>query len=308
MSTTPSNPGSAVMNATQPSATKGVGDLKRQESHYWYLLGAICIVTTTGLTFAISPLLGERVAEVWPWANTHVVLISLLPLSMALLVGYLTIQKQKTRDMRQKVEHMARDASQRARQNSARLRALLNVSRMMGSVTNLESVFNSVTNTCLEVFDCQQASLMMVNVNEETRELETRAATGHANESAVRTSTVKIGEGIAGWVAEQRRPIILTNETNLSQYPNLKLKDKSISAAMVVPILLRDELVGVLNISSQSPTTKYSQEDLQALQVFAESAGTCIRHTEHVEWMRKTIQDQASRAARQQTTEATTRG
>lgn len=306
MSTTPSEQGSAVKNLTQAAAAKGVGNLIRQESRYWYLLGGICIVTTAGLTFAISPLLGERMAEVWPWANTHVVLIALLPLSMALLVGYLTIQKQKTRHMRQNVENMARDASRRERQNSARLRALLNVSRMMGSVTNLESVFNSVTNTCLEVFDCQRASLMMVN--EETRELETRAATGHANESAVRASTVKIGEGIAGWVAEQRKPIILTNETNLSQYPNLKLKDKSVCAAMVVPILLRDELVGVLNIGSQLSTTAYTQEDLQALQVFAESAGTCIRHTEHVEWMRKTIQDQASRAARQKTAEAPTRG
>jgi signal transduction protein with GAF and PtsI domain len=145
-------------------------------------------------------------------------------------------------------------------------------------------------------------------VNEDTLELETRATTGHANEDQVRAATVKIGEGIAGWVAEKREPIILTNETSLERYPNLKLKDKSISAAMVVPILLRDELVGVLNISTQSPDTMYTKEDLQALQVFAESAGTCIRHTEHVEWMRKTIQDQATRAARQKTTEAPTRG
>jgi transcriptional regulator with GAF, ATPase, and Fis domain len=305
MSSTPSDPGSAALDTTQIAAAKGVLGLKRQESRYWYLLGAICIVTATGLAFAISPLLGGRIAEVWPWANTHVVLISLLPLSIALLVGYLTIQKQKTRDVRQNLEHMARDAVRRERQNAARLRALLNVSRMMGSVTNLESVFNSVTNTCLEVFDCQRASLMMVN--EETRELETRAATGHANMERVRSATVKIGEGIAGWVAEQKTPIILTNETNLSQYPNLKLRDKTISAAMVVPILLRDELVGVLNVSSESPDTTYTPEDLQALQVFAESAGTCIRHTEHVEWMRKTIQEQASRAARQKATESINR-
>jgi transcriptional regulator with GAF, ATPase, and Fis domain len=306
MSSTPSDQDSAVMDTTQIAAAKGVGTLKRQESRYWYLLGTICIVTTAGLAFAISPILGERIAELWPWANTHIVLISLLPLSVALLVGYLTIQKQKMRDVHHNLERMARDAARRERQNSARLRALLNVSRMMGSVTNLESVFSSVTNTCLEVFNCQRASLMMLN--EETRELETCAATGHANMDQVRAATVKIGEGIAGWVAEQRTPIILTNETNLRQYPNLELKDKSISAAMVVPILLRDELVGVLNISSQSPDTTYTQEDLQALQVFAESAGTCIRHTEHVEWMRKTIQDQASRAARQKTTEAITRG
>jgi len=113
MSSTPSDPGSAVTDTTQIAATRGVVNLKRQESRYWYLLGAICIVTATSLAFAISPLLGERIVEVWPWANTQVVLISLLPLSIALLVGYLTIQKQKTRDMRQNLEHIASDAARR---------------------------------------------------------------------------------------------------------------------------------------------------------------------------------------------------
>jgi signal transduction protein with GAF and PtsI domain len=128
-------------------------------------------------------------------------------------------------------------------------------------------------------------------VNETTRELETKAATGHTNEDEVRQSTLRIGEGIAGWVAEQQKPVILTPDTDLSRYPDLELKDQTISSAIVVPILLRDELVGVLNISSRSADANYGEEDLQALRVFAENAGTCIRHTEHVEWMRKTIHD-----------------
>ncbi|MCK5620290.1 MAG: GAF domain-containing protein, partial [Candidatus Krumholzibacteria bacterium] len=58
----------------------------------------------------------------------------------------------------------------------------------------------------------------------------------------------------------------------------------------VVPVLLRDELVGVLNIRSRDLKSRYTDDDLQALMVFAENVGTVIRHSEHVEWMRKTIQ------------------
>ncbi len=296
-----------AMENPQVIGTQDTGHLRRQELNYWYLLGAVNIVTTAGLAFAITPLLGDRVSGLWPWANTHVVLLTLLPLSMALLVGYLTIQKTKARDIRVRVMGLMEDSARRERQNAARLRALLNVSRMMGSVTNLENVFDTITNTCLEVFDCHQASLMLVNTD--TNQLETRAATGHNNAEEVKKSTVKIGEGVAGWVAAERKPIILTHETTLGEYPNLKLADKRLAAAMVVPILLRDELVGVLNISNRSPEATYSNEDLQALSVFAESAGTCIRHTEHVEWMRKMIQEQSSRSGRQhhpQNTEALT--
>jgi GAF domain-containing protein len=62
-----------------------------------------------------------------------------------------------------------------------------------------------------------------------------------------------------------------------------------LTAAMVVPIMVRDELVGVLNISSRAPDTTYVEEDLRALEVFAENAGTCIRQAERSEWMRQTI-------------------
>ncbi|MDH3217249.1 MAG: GAF domain-containing protein [Candidatus Krumholzibacteria bacterium] len=278
------------MTVTKSSHTpQNIRNLARRESRYWYLLAAICIMTTLGLVVAISPLLQERISTLWPWANTSIVLLAGLAISMGLLVTYLTLQQGKARDMRRQLQAMSEESVLRERQNLARLRALLNVSRMMGSVTNLENVFNTIVCTCLEVFQCQQASLMLLN--ERTRELETRAVTGHANPDVVKNATQKIGTGIAGWVAQEQEPLILTRDTDLSLYPDLQLKDKSINAAMIVPILLRDEFIGVINISSRSPDVTYTDQDLQALRVFAENAGTCIRHAQHVEWMRKTLSD-----------------
>lgn len=268
--------------------------LRRQESQYWYVLAAVCILTTAGLAFAIAPALSDRVTTLWPWANTHIVLVVGLAVSTTLFVAYLTTQKRKIAVMRERMETALNDSARRERQNAARLRALLNVSRMMGSLTSLEGLFDSITKTCVDVFGCQQASLMMIN--EHTRALETRAATGYAPEHGVKKATLKIGDGIAGWAAKQRTPLILNRDTDPSRYPGLKLKDPSITAAMVVPIVLRDELVGVLNVSNRSPEARYTEEDLQALLVFAENAGTCIRHTEHVEWMRKSIQDHMGRS------------
>jgi hypothetical protein len=58
---------------------------------------------------------------------------------------------------------------------------------------------------------------------------------------------------------------------------------------MVVPIIVRDDLVGVLNVSSRSKDIIYESEDLLALEGFSSSAGVCIRHTEHVNWMRQMV-------------------
>jgi GAF domain-containing protein len=72
-----------------------------------------------------------------------------------------------------------------------------------------------------------------------------------------------------------------------------------LTAAMVVPIMVRDELVGVLNISSRAPHTIYMEEDLRALEVFAENAGTCIRQAERSEWMRQTIEKMRNQNTRE---------
>jgi hypothetical protein len=48
---------------------------------------------------------------------------------------------------------------------------------------------------------------------------------------------------------------------------------------------------------SSSTETTYSRDDLDALQVFAENAGTCIRFSQRASWMRQMIEKQAERTA-----------
>jgi GAF domain-containing protein len=73
------------------------------------------------------------------------------------------------------------------------------------------------------------------------------------------------------------------------RYPGFRPKGEQITAAMVVPIEARGELIGVLNASSRTENHEYTEEDLQALQVFAEHAGIACRHAEQADWMRQTI-------------------
>jgi signal transduction protein with GAF and PtsI domain len=186
------------------------------------------------------------------------------------------------------VQHLEAESIERERQNHARLKALLNISRMMGAVNRLDEVFKSVVDTCIELFDAQQASLMLLN--SDTNELTVQAAKGHPEPDRVKSARLKVGHGIAGWVAKNCQPVILGPDMDLDLYPGLPVVVSELTAAIVVPVLLRDELIGVLNIRSLKEDTSYDDDDLQSLRVLAENIGTVIRHSEHVEWMRKTIE------------------
>jgi len=262
--------------------------LEQQSMHNWYLLAAITAMTTIGLLIAVTPVLSKSISSFWPWANTDLVLLVGLGGSILLLILQLTFQQIKVTGIRHQVQNMESSANESRQQNASRLHALLNVSRMMGSVTDPASVFQAITSTCLEIFDCHQSSLMLLNT--ETDMLEMKAATGHINREKLNAVQQPVGKGIAGYVAQQKQPVILGKNIDPTKYPGLHTQAMKLTAAMVVPILVRDELVGVLNISSRSPSTLYLEEDLRALEVFAENAGTCIRQAERAEWMRQTIE------------------
>ena len=119
--------------------------------------------------------------------------------------------------------------------------------------------------------------------------LEVRSATGHENLGQVLGARQRLGQGVAGWVAEAREPLILGPHVDPARFRNLQSKVATLSAAMVVPIVLRDELLGVLSASSRVEGMRYDKNDLRALEVFAETAGISVRHAQQSEWMRETI-------------------
>jgi transcriptional regulator with GAF, ATPase, and Fis domain len=261
----------------------------------WNFLGAFTVVLSIGLAVSLAPTLEGQLTDFWPWGNTNVLLLVALALVLTVLVGYLTYQQRRILGVRDHIERMERAQREVIRQQKSRLHALLNISRLMGAVSDPESMFKAITDTCRQIFSCDQATLMILNRG--SRELEVRSATGHEPQRVEHVMQAKhpIGDGISGWVAEHQIPVNLSPGVDLSRFEGLVLQYDHITAAMVVPILVRDELVGVLSISSRAPSAVYDDNDLEALQVFAESAGACIRHSERAKWMRQMIDAQKER-------------
>jgi GAF domain-containing protein len=188
--------------------------------------------------------------------------------------------------MHRRLQDLQMATNDRLRIYTTRLYALSSIGHMMGSVSNLQNIFDHITEMCGKTFDSSRASLMLYD--RETDELVVRSVSEKMRKDLL-DKRQKLGEGIAGWAAQQKRAILLGDSLNGDDYPDFELNDYSIISAMVVPIVARDELVGVLNVSSRSSDVTYCEEDLLALQVFAENAGACIRHNEQADLLRQMI-------------------
>lgn len=262
--------------------------LDRQTSLNWSLVVIAFVTITLGAFTVVYPMVGEPFDAVQPWLRPQTSLIVVLCLALLTLTG-LAHQRRYLTLLRKQFEQQQQEESARARKNTQRLFALLNVSRVLGSSSDLQRVFDSVAEICVDAFSCHQASLMVYD--SDSQELVVRAVAGNAVPSSMMGVRLKLGEGIAGWAAKKGQSLLIGSDFDPSKYPELELKNATLTSAMVVPIVLRDELVGVLNVSTRSRKTDYDADDLRSLQVFAENVGTCIRHTEQASWMRQTIRN-----------------
>jgi GAF domain-containing protein len=149
------------------------------------------------------------------------------------------------------------------------LAALVTVGKAVNSVLNLNQVLNIILSSALELLDAEGGSIMLLDGPDELRAVCVR---GHSHAEGAR---LKLGESIAGHVALQREPLLISGPASQERFKNLVLQDAPVDSALSVPLINREEVLGVLNVHANSGRT-FTEYDLRALGLFAEHAAVSI--------------------------------
>ncbi|BAZ69464.1 MAG: GAF domain-containing protein [Pelatocladus maniniholoensis HA4357-MV3] len=97
-------------------------------------------------------------------------------------------------------------------------------------------------------------------------------------------TSIKMDEGVAGWVARHRQPALVDDVRTDSRYKAYFVNTLS---ELCVPLLDQDgRVVGVLNVESRK-TNAFDQRDLQRLEVLADLAVIAIQNAESKEKLAK---------------------
>jgi len=115
----------------------------------------------------------------------------------------------------------------------------------------------------------QSGSLCLLNPN--TGSLDIEAASGLS--ARARRTKLRIGEGITGWVASRGLPLRIHDVTTDRRYVQI---DPRIRAELAVPLLLRGQVIGILNVDSTTPGAFTEKEEKELVQ-FAKQASESIR-------------------------------
>lgn len=156
-----------------------------------------------------------------------------------------------------------------------KIEALSKVSQTISSNLYLEDILRLIVMVTAEVMNSKICSLLLLD--EKNNELVIRA-TQSVSEAYNKKPSIKLGEGIAGQVAKQNKPIVALDVKGDNRYINREIaKKEHLCSLLCVPLCVKDKVIGVLN-NYTSARHKFSKEETAILTAVANQAAVAIEN------------------------------
>ena len=157
------------------------------------------------------------------------------------------------------------------------IEALSQIAQAITSDLYLDDILRLIVTVTAQALRSKICSLMLLD--EKKQELIIRA-TQSISESYNKKSPLKVGEGIAGKAALEKRPIAVYDVTQEKEY---KYKDiaenEGLASLLCVPLMVKGRVIGVINLYTSKPH-KFTNNEVHMLTAIANQAAMVIENTE----------------------------
>lgn len=170
----------------------------------------------------------------------------------------------------------------RARKNNfqiyvKQIEAISKVANLITSGMYLEELLRLIVQVTAEIMNSKISSLMLLDP--ERKELVVKA-TQSISEAYNKKPNIRFGEGIAGVVARDNKPICILDVKSEPRYLNQDIaKKEGLFSLACVPLAVKGRVIGVLNCYT-SKKHKFSKHELDLLTALANHAAIAIENAE----------------------------
>jgi len=200
-------------------------------------------------------------------------------IAFCVFLAYKHVELERMRQALREEEAQSADARTRLQE----MLGLFEVTTGLDVQLRTDAVLEIIVRRMVAALGAQQASIMIYN--RETGMLETRATFGLEAEFA-RNARARLGEGIAGWVAQRREAVLLGPSEEHGLERHFK-DDRNITSALSVPLRMGEQCLGVINVNRINHTEPFTEHHRDVLNAFAEHAGTAIERVRTLEEVRQ---------------------
>lgn len=170
-----------------------------------------------------------------------------------------------------------------------KLYGLIEAGTLVISSLEINEVLRLVMEIAKRVVQAEASSLLIFD--EQTGLLGYEVALGEKGDQIKNTFSLKMGQGIAGWVAQERRPLLVADVEKDERFfrgsdEQTGFKTRSI---LCVPMQAHGKLLGVLEVINPVKADAFNERDLEILSAFSGLAAIAI---ENANLSRKKIEEE----------------
>jgi len=163
-----------------------------------------------------------------------------------------------------------------AEERAGRLRSLARLNQLVSSSLDTDEVLAGIAQAAATLMGVPVVSLWVADAETET--LRVRAFSDEAMGAAYPLRSITFGQGTMGWIARERQPLsvpdMLSDSRILSESWWL---DHGLRSFLGVPIILQDQLLGVLSMCGRAPFD-FGADEKELLESFVAQAAVAIRN------------------------------
>jgi signal transduction protein with GAF and PtsI domain len=143
-----------------------------------------------------------------------------------------------------------KELESRLEHTEQQLRLLQKISRFMVKDLGLAESFHGVVDLVVEFMECDSCLLYLLEGDELVL-----SASHNSQPDTIGKVRLKLGEGLTGWVARERRMLSISREAYTD--PRFKLftdlREDTFEAFLSAPVLVKNKVAGVINVQHRQP-------------------------------------------------------
>lgn len=153
------------------------------------------------------------------------------------------------------------------------LATMYDAARRVSSTLNLQECLQRILEEAMKVLEVERVSLMFME--EGKGELIIKVARG-LEEEIVRSTRVKVGENVSGWIAKEGQPLLIKDIEEDSRFVPRDSKKYYTSSLLSVPLKIEGKILGVINVNNKISREPFNEDDLGLLTGLADEASLAI--------------------------------
>jgi signal transduction protein with GAF and PtsI domain len=165
-----------------------------------------------------------------------------------------------------------KELESRLEHTEQQLRLLQQISRFMVRDMHLGVAFEAIVSMVVEFMDCDSCLLYLQHAGELVL-----CASNNPQPDTIGRVRLKMGEGLTGWVARERRLLSISKESYLD--PRFKrftdLPEDTYESFLSAPVIARNRVTGVINAQHRQPHF-HTGGEMELLTTIGEQVGCLV--------------------------------